>query len=66
MIRVKNKRSAPAIIAPIMLVAANSIARRITDVKTAPSIPVVIRAKLEQTQSPAPASLGEVRTSNAR
>lgn len=36
----KNSSKAPAIIAPIRLVAAKDIARRITDVKIVPKIPV--------------------------
>lgn len=39
-IRVKKKPRAPAIIAPTMLVAANVIHRRITDVRIVPKIPV--------------------------
>ena len=36
----KKNSKAPVMIAPAMLVAAKVIARRITDVKTEPSIPV--------------------------
>ena len=38
-IKVKNARRMPVIIAPIMLVAANSIPRRITEVNIVPRIP---------------------------
>ena len=39
-IKVKNARSNPVIIAPIMLVAAKVIAKRITENKTVPRTPV--------------------------
>ena len=38
---VKNARSAPVIIAPIMLVAANVTPKRTIDNKTVPKIPVI-------------------------
>lgn len=50
-IRVKKRRSAPAMIAPKMLVAAKVTARRIKAVNEVPKIPAVTRLKLEQTQS---------------
>lgn len=40
MIKEKNKSKAPVIIAPIILVATNSIAKSITDVRIVPRIPV--------------------------
>ncbi len=49
-VRVKKARSKPAKIAPIMLVAAKVIPRRITDVKTVPRIPQRRTFKEEQTQ----------------
>ena len=50
-IRVKKRRSARAMIAPKMLVAAKVTARRIKAVNEVPKIPAVTRLKLEQMQS---------------
>lgn len=46
----KNVISKPVIIAPIMLVAANSIARRIIEIKIAPRIPVKRTDRIGQKQ----------------
>ena len=49
-IRDKKKSSAPVMIAPITLVAANVIASRTIDVSTVPSIPVSNTGRLVHTQ----------------
>ena len=46
----KKNSSAPAIIAPSTLVATNSIAKSITDVKIVPKIPVSKTGSIEHTQ----------------
>lgn len=46
----KNRRRAPVIIAPIMLVAAKVIARRITEVRTVPRMPLSSAGRIEQKQ----------------
>lgn len=51
--RAKKRIDAPEIIAPITLVAAKSTARRITDVRIVPKMPVSISGKLVQPQSDA-------------
>ena len=51
MTRVKKRSAAPVIIAPITLVAANSIAKRITDVKIVPRIPTISTGRLAHTHS---------------
>ena len=47
---VKNKRSKPVIIAPIILVAANSIVKSIAAVKAVPKIPAKSAGSIRQTQ----------------
>ena len=49
-VRDRNNKSKPAIIAPTMLVAANSIPRRISDARTAPKIPVSNVGRILHTQ----------------
>ncbi len=56
------------IIVPIMLVAANSIPRRITDVRTVPNIPVIRTGRMLHTQPrmPAPRIAGAAKSVTAR
>ena len=49
-VSVKNKSNKPVIIAPIMLVAANSIAKSIAEVRAVPKIPVKSAGSTRQTQ----------------
>lgn len=49
-VRVRNNKSIPAMIAPTMLVAANSIPRRISDARAVPRIPVSNVGKILHTQ----------------
>ena len=49
--REKKNSNAPVMIAPITLVATKVIAKRITDVKTVPKIPVRIAGRLTHTHS---------------
>ena len=48
-IRVKNAISAPTIIAPIILVAANSIARSMSEIRIVPRIPIRRMDTMEHT-----------------
>ena len=56
-VREKNVKRAPEIIAPITLVATNSIAKRTTDVKIAPRIPVKSTGSTAQTHPLLPVPL---------
>ena len=49
-VNVKNSNSNPVMIAPIMLVATNSIAKSITEVRIVPRIPVKRADKTRHTQ----------------
>ncbi len=66
MIRDKKRRSAPVMIAPIMLVASKAMPKRITAVKAVPKMPVVMRDKLMQTQSEEFLNPGDVNSKTAR
>lgn len=62
--RVKNPSNIPAKIAPITLVAANVIAKRISENKIVPNIPIISVERAVQTHSLIPFSLAVVLTSS--